>query len=68
MLCRAPSLAFCGLMATALGAGLAEVVVATSLAVASGAAAFAWLASRREARTASTTRASHVIRGDAVRA
>ena len=52
MLRRAPSLAFCGLMAAALGAGLAEVVVATSLTVATGAGAYAWLGSRREARAA----------------
>ena len=52
MLRRAPSLAFCGLMAAALGAGLAEVVVATSLTVAMGAGAYAWLGSRREARAA----------------
>ena len=51
MLRRAPSLAFCGLMAAALGVGLAELVVVSSLAVASGAAALAWLGSRREAAT-----------------
>ncbi len=45
MLRRAPSLAFCALMAAALAVGLAEAVVVTSLAVASAAAAYAWLGS-----------------------
>ena len=57
MLRRAPSLVFCGLMAATLGVGLPEVVVVTSLAVASGVATFAWLGSLREARATRTVRA-----------
>jgi len=60
MLRRAPSLAFSGLIAAALGVGLAEVIVVTSLAVASGVATLAWHRSGREARPVRSKRAGRL--------
>jgi hypothetical protein len=49
MLRRVPTFAFCALMSAALGAGLAEVVVAASVLVGLAAGGLAWLDARREA-------------------
>lgn len=62
MLRRAPALAFCTIMSAVLGAGFPEVVVVASLAVAAGAASYAWLSSSRPAGEPIEAGASSAVR------